>query len=307
MKAANKTMMKGAATIKAITKLLGFEAFSVVLMWIVLMGAFLGFALARMQYYSKSALLANVGPGEAYWYSQPLYYAGMELHIAGALPAAVIMFFQFIPGIRKHAINVHRWMGRLWFVLMLAATVGAGIITRHAFGGVLSTQAASITTGIFLLGCMVQGYVNIRNKRIQEHREWMLRASAVAGSIFTLRLILLIANAIIDAINASGLELFYETVTCDEILAMSPQLYAEYKCPTVTGGVAVPASLSGNHATATSMLRITFGTAWWTALTLHGMLVEIWIIKRYRPLGKDLPKPATAPAAVEHQEAQVLP
>lgn len=104
--------MKAPRPVKAVTKVLGFEVFSVVLMWFVFMGAFMGFALVRMQYYSRSGLLQNLAPCEAYWYSQPLYYAGMELHIAGAFPAAIIMFFQFIPGIRKHAVNVQNgWAG----------------------------------------------------------------------------------------------------------------------------------------------------------------------------------------------------
>jgi hypothetical protein len=56
---------------------------------------------------------------------------------------------------------------------MLAAIVGAGIITRHAFGGTSMTQSASISAGFLLLICMAQGYVNIKRKMIQEQCEWM--------------------------------------------------------------------------------------------------------------------------------------
>lgn len=87
---------------------------------------------------------------------------------------------------------------------------------------------------------------------------------------------------------------------------MSPELYATYQCPTPTGAVAVPASISESFVTATSLFRANFGAVWWISIVLHGVLVEIWIVKRYRPLGKDLPHPAIAPAPIERQEANVI-
>jgi uncharacterized membrane protein len=113
----------------------------------------------------------------------------VALHVV--LGAVYMLFapFQFVKRIRSRHIGYHRRMGRV--------LVGVGVVvgmTALFIGLVIpySGWAESVLIGLFgslFLFALVKGFVHVRAGRVALHREWMIRAFAIALAIATQRVI----------------------------------------------------------------------------------------------------------------------
>ena len=107
------------------------------------------------------------------------------------LGAVYMLFapFQFVKRIRSRHIGYHRRMGRI--LVAVGAVVG---VTALFMGLVIpySGWAESVLIGLFgslFLFALVKGFVHVRAGRVALHREWMIRAFAIALAIATQRVI----------------------------------------------------------------------------------------------------------------------
>lgn len=127
------------------------------------------------------------GFGERY-FTRP--YLTLVHVVTGAL-FMVLGPVQFWPAVRNRWIAYHRWAGRVW---MLAAA--AGVVTALLFVpllpvyGNLSTRVAVVVAGTLFTICLGMGYVRIRQRRISDHREWMIRTLAIGLGISTFRVLI---------------------------------------------------------------------------------------------------------------------
>ncbi|TKA68273.1 hypothetical protein B0A49_10041 [Cryomyces minteri] len=229
-------------------------------LFIVFVGALLGFILARFQYLNIDGIFAkSAAPGEWYWYGRDHYRIGIIMHLSAIIPAGFLVCFQFVPVLRH-------------------MSCCALMIARRAFGGELATQ-----TGVGLLAIITtlgvsMAYYNIKRLQIDQHRAWMLRTWFYAGSIITLRLILIISAHIISSIGS-----YYLAVPCDEIDFISGPgtAYSTYQsCLAGDSVAAVHANFSnktGNVEKIRASLDVSFGMALWLALFLHAFGVEIYL------------------------------
>ena len=113
-------------------------------------------------------------------------------------------------------------------------------------------------------------YYNIKRLQIEQHRAWMLRTWFYAGSIITLRLIM-----ILSALAISSLGGYYRAMPCKEIgfildnratfEADYPQCFAANG--TTDGWVAVKASFDSKPVS--TSLGLNFGMAGWLAFAMH--------------------------------------
>lgn len=154
-------------------------------LWFIFAGALMGFSLSRMPYMNFDGVFCSMkekgglhaGPGECFYYRKNFHErVGIILHLVCILPAGFLVCFQFVPKIRHVAIIVHRINGYAVILLSVAATIGALMISRHAFGGDLPTQALMGVLAIMFIGSMAIAYINIKRLQIEQHRAWMLRA-----------------------------------------------------------------------------------------------------------------------------------
>lgn len=109
------------------------------------------------------------------------------LHILPAALFLILMPLQFVTRIRTRWIRWHRWSGRL--LLVLGWIVGGSALAMSytmAIGGANETAATTLYAILFLL-FLTMGFVNIRRRRVAQHREWMIRAFGVALGIATTR------------------------------------------------------------------------------------------------------------------------
>lgn len=109
-------------------------------------------------------------------------------HISGGLIALLIGPFQFWKAFRNRYIVVHRWMGRTYLIAILGAaacstylawTSGIKVNFSWAFG-LQGLAFAWITTA-------AMAYISIMNRRVLQHKEWMIRSYVVTFAFVTFR------------------------------------------------------------------------------------------------------------------------
>lgn len=183
------------------------------------------------------------------------------------------------PIIRHKFLILHRINGYVILLLLLLSNAGALVIARRSFGGGMETQTLVGVLAIIITLSAFLAYYNIKRLQIEQHRAWMLRSWFYAGSIITLRLIMIISALLISSYGG-----YYRAMPCSEIAflrdsretfeANFPQCVAVNG--TTDGWVAVKANFSGKAQVATA-LGLNFSMAGWLALFMHAVGVEIYL------------------------------
>ncbi|KAK3296550.1 uncharacterized protein B0H64DRAFT_461913 [Chaetomium fimeti] len=221
-------------------------------------------------------------PLDCYYYSEgSIDRIGILLHLATILPAAILTCLQFVPVIRRTFVLFHRINGYLIIILSLVSTAGAIMLARNAVGGWMDVQMGVGTMSIAFVSSLALALYNVKRLQIEQHRAWMLRAWFYAGSIITMRLILVISTTII---SSDG---YMVPMTCDRVFTLTGSqnrtLQQHPECGTYFSGqepnkvVLVSATMNGNGSNATAVLSLGFGAAFWLAFTLHAVGVEIYL------------------------------
>jgi uncharacterized membrane protein YozB (DUF420 family) len=109
------------------------------------------------------------------------------IHITCGLLFVALLPFQFVARIRTRKPNIHRWNGRVLIGDGIVAACTAMLMTfRHPIGGAIEA-AATVTFGSLFVFALLRGLWYIRHRRMERHREWMIRAAAIALGIATTR------------------------------------------------------------------------------------------------------------------------
>ncbi|KAG8730216.1 hypothetical protein FRC10_002977 [Ceratobasidium sp. 414] len=161
----------------------------------------LGFALARFMYLHVPTLKTSRAPGEGHYTLQGIYKPALLVHIGTILPAGIFAITQFIPQIRYKALIMHRVIGYVTLFLLLIGTVTGFILGRRTFGGDIAIQTGVVFLGVLVLVSASLAYYSIKQLQIDQHRKLMLRTWFYAGSIITLRVVMIIVAQIVAAID----------------------------------------------------------------------------------------------------------
>jgi uncharacterized membrane protein YozB (DUF420 family) len=109
------------------------------------------------------------------------------MHIFPGLVFVLLAPIQLMRSVRSRWPKLHRWMGRVVAVAGMVIGVTALVMSpRMAIGGVNETVATSLFGALFLV-FLIKGFVAIRRREPAAHREWMIRAFAVAMAVATIR------------------------------------------------------------------------------------------------------------------------
>ncbi|KAH8175183.1 putative membrane protein (DUF2306) domain-containing protein [Sarocladium implicatum] len=267
---------------------IGFTKTYNLCLFILTAGALFGFVLARLQYLNIDGIYCKPGdngalPGECRLYSKPsVERVGIILHLGGILPAGFLVCFQFVPKIRQKIILVHRINGYAVLLLSIIGTVGALMIARKAVGGSIPSQTIIGVYSIYFLGCLTMGYINVKKRKIPQHRAWMLRAWVSASAIITTRPIMIILALIISP------DSYWVIRSCEAIAYMvdEPSTMADSypACAAYVDGrnqdqvSPVRARLAGASDTAevAAALETGFVTGLWLAFLIHVALTELY-------------------------------
>ena len=115
-------------------------------------------------------------------------YLALYIHIIPSMFALIIGPLQFVSSFRKKFPHIHRAMGRFYLVGgILVGGLAAFYLAMHSFAGI-AAQLGFGVQAIVLLFTGYMAYIAIRERKINIHREWMMRNYALIFAAVTLRI-----------------------------------------------------------------------------------------------------------------------
>jgi uncharacterized membrane protein len=121
----------------------------------------------------------------------------ISLHIVGAMLALALGPFQFLSRLRSRYLNVHRWIGRLYLLGVLAGGSSGLYLAAFSYGGMITHLGFGILAVLWLATGLL-AYRAIRARRIEVHRRWMTRnfALTLAGVMLRIWLPVMVTSGI---------------------------------------------------------------------------------------------------------------
>lgn len=118
------------------------------------------------------------------------------LHVVGGVVALAIGPWQFLSGLRRRRLRLHRWLGRAYVAAVAAGSFGGMYMAFLAFGGTL-TQTSFLLLSMLWFGATWIAVGRVLDVDIAAHRRWMVRSYALTFAAVTLRLWLLGLGAVL--------------------------------------------------------------------------------------------------------------
>ena len=134
------------------------------------------------------------------------------MHLAGAIPAGLLVVFQFTPVIRHKFILFHRINGHIVLLLILLSNLGCIFLIRRPAGTDIPWQSVGAVLIFLTTFSGAMAYYNIKKLQIDQHRAWMLRCIFYLGTAVTVRIIIYSGALVITRIGG-----FYDVWPCDRI------------------------------------------------------------------------------------------
>jgi uncharacterized membrane protein len=111
----------------------------------------------------------------------------VALHLGGGGVALALGAFQFNAALRSRRIQLHRIMGRLYVVSVIAAGVSGFRLAIASQGGMVAHVGFGALACVWLL-TTVRGFLRIRAGDDIDHRAWMIRSYSLTFAAVTLRI-----------------------------------------------------------------------------------------------------------------------
>lgn len=122
-----------------------------------------------------------------------IWYVAFYTHILLGGIATLTGWSQFSKKLRVKNINLHRVLGKIYVLSILFSSIAGLYIAALANGGIIAKLGFSFMAIAWMITTTL-AYTTIRKKKIEQHRQWMIRSYAVtlAGVTFRLWLPLLL-------------------------------------------------------------------------------------------------------------------
>lgn len=112
----------------------------------------------------------------------PVYYPALVTHIFFGSVLLSVAVLQLWPWLRANHPRVHRWSGRVYVAAAIPTGLAALVTAQFPSVGP-NQQLANTFLAVLLLTFTLLGYRAVRQRRFGDHREWMIRSTALAFSI----------------------------------------------------------------------------------------------------------------------------
>ncbi len=144
----------------------------IVVQYFIMDGFQTGLIKAKLMYGSKLS---------EFWYSM------LFTHITTSIVALVIGPFTLSAKFRERNINRHRIVGRIYMVGILLGGVSGLYLSFYATGGLVAKLGFSLLSVLWLTSAY-QALHRVKNKKMKDHRNWMIRNYALTFAAVTLRI-----------------------------------------------------------------------------------------------------------------------
>ena len=149
------------------------------LILILLLIVALDFIIGELKYYSLSENVLGRFWTVKWW---------LIGHLSGGVLALIIGPFQFWSHFRNRYLKVHRLLGKIYLVGILMASMSATYMSWTTAIAVHWTWALALQTLAFVwFFTALMAYRAIRRRRIDSHREWMIRSYVVTFAFISFR------------------------------------------------------------------------------------------------------------------------
>lgn len=109
-------------------------------------------------------------------------------HVSGGFVALLIGPIQFWKAFRAKYFTIHRWLGRIYLIAILIGTISSTYLAWTSGLKIHLTWAIALQgLGFAWIVTATMAYVSIRRKRIQQHKEWMIRSYVVTFAFVIFR------------------------------------------------------------------------------------------------------------------------
>lgn len=115
------------------------------------------------------------------------YLPNFYIHISASIIVLLLGIFQFIPFIIQKSPTFHRNSGKLYIVLILFFAAPSGFIIGLFANGGLSCKVGFCLQSLVWFAATILAYIKIRQKKIEEHINWMVRSFAITLAAMSLR------------------------------------------------------------------------------------------------------------------------
>lgn len=113
----------------------------------------------------------------------------LRVHVAAAAVPLLLWPLQTVRALRRRAPALHRWVGRVYVVGVLAAGVSGAVAAIGTTAGPVA-GAGFLLLGLMWIGTTLEALLRVRGGDVEGHRRWMVRSVALTLSAVTLRLYL---------------------------------------------------------------------------------------------------------------------
>jgi uncharacterized membrane protein len=130
------------------------------------------------------------------------------LHVVPGGIFLILAPLQFSSWLRRRHPRIHRWSGRLLIAGGVVFTLtGLYFGLLMPYGGLGEVSAIVVFASVFLLA-LTQGFLAIRSGHVARHREWMIRAFAIAIGVGTVRVVAGILDIALTPMGLAPTSLF---------------------------------------------------------------------------------------------------
>ncbi|HHK5597829.1 hypothetical protein CN324_24620 [Bacillus anthracis] len=144
----------------------------IVVQYFIMDGFQTGLVKAKLMYGSKLS---------EFWYSM------LFTHITTSIVALVIGPFTLSTKFRERNINRHRIVGRIYMVGILLGGISGLYLSFYATGGLVAKLGFGLLS-VFWLTSAYQALHRVKNKKMKDHRNWMIRNYSLTFAAVTLRI-----------------------------------------------------------------------------------------------------------------------
>lgn len=109
-------------------------------------------------------------------------------HISGGLLALIIGPFQFWQTFRNRYLMAHRGLGRIYLIAIFVGTISSTYLAWTTGLKIHWTWALALQGLAFAwIVTASMAFISVRRRRIQQHKEWMIRSYVVTFAFVTFR------------------------------------------------------------------------------------------------------------------------
>ncbi|UBR28237.1 DUF2306 domain-containing protein [Bacillus sp. SD-4] len=115
------------------------------------------------------------------------WYMMLFIHITTSIVALVIGPFTLSTKFRERNIKRHRIAGRIYMVGILLGGISGLYLSFYATGGLVAKLGFGLLS-VFWLTSAYQALHRVKNKKMKDHRNWMIRNYSLTFAAVTLRI-----------------------------------------------------------------------------------------------------------------------